>query len=142
MEPNPIQNDARKARRRRQIGADAACVRCGLTNLECLIPTKRSLLEAHHVAGNAHDEALTVPLCRNCHAILTEGQRDAGVDMLPQPTVLHRIAAALASLAVFFADHAATCRTWATELRFLAAGLDADYPAWRTLDAARIGVPR
>jgi len=139
MEPNPIQNDARKARRRRQIGADAACVRCGLTNLECLIPTKRSLLEAHHVAGNAHDEALTVPLCRNCHAVLTDAQRDAGVDMLPQSTVLHRIAAALASLAVFFADLAVTCRIWASQLGLLAAGLDTAFPEWRALTVAQIG---
>jgi hypothetical protein len=141
MEANPIRNDARKARRSRLLGPDAACVRCGLTNQECLIPTKRSLFEAHHVAGNAHDDRLTVPLCRNCHAVLTEGQRDAGVDFLPQPTVLHRIAAALASLAVFFADLAATCLRWSTQLGLLVDGFDAEFPAWRTLAAAQIGAP-
>src|SRR4051812_43689105 len=116
MEPSPIQNDARKARRSRQLGANAACVRCGLTTQEALIPTKRSLLEAHHVAVQAHDDALTVPLCRNCHAIVTEAQRDAGVDFRPQPTILHRIAAALASLGVFFLGLGGTYQTWAGQL--------------------------
>jgi hypothetical protein len=141
MEANPIHNDARKARRSRLLGPDAACARCGLTNQEFLIPTKRSILEAHHVVGNAHDDALVAPLCRNCHAVLTERQRDAGVDFRPQPTVLHRIAAALTSLAVFLIDLGATCRAWASQLAALANGLDAAFPEWRALGVAQIGAP-
>ena len=84
MTPDPIRTDARRARRVRALAPDAACVLCCVTTLEALIAADRTLLEAHHACGRANDPALTVPVCRNCHAVLTEGQRAAGAS-LAQP---------------------------------------------------------
>jgi hypothetical protein len=131
MERNPIRNDARRTRRIREVGPHTCCVRCGTTTPETLIAARRSLLEHHHVVGRAHDDGLTVPLCRNCHAVLTEAQRDAGVDLTPPPTILHQLAAILAGLAYFFADLGRLCAAWATRLGEAAAGFDAAYPGWR-----------
>jgi hypothetical protein len=137
MERNPIHNDARRTRRARDIGHDAACVRCGTADPETLIAARRTLLEAHHVVGRAHDDRLTVPLCRNCHAILTEAQRTAGIDLTPPPTLLHQLAAVLAGLGGFFADVARLCVALAAGVTGFARGLDADYPGWRSQPWAR-----
>lgn len=135
--PDPIRTDARRTRRARRIGPDAACARCGLATPETLIAADRSILEAHHVCGRANDSGLTVPLCRNCHAVATEGQRAAGATFAAPPTVLHQIAAALASFFAFLADLAERGMAWAGALASLSTELDAAYPAWRDLPAAR-----
>lgn len=134
--PDPIRTDARRTRRACRFGPDAACARCGLTTPETLTAVDRSILEAHHVCGRAND-GLTVPVCRNCHAVLTEGQRAAGATFAAPPTVLHQIAAALASFFAFLADLAERGMAWAGALSALSAELDDAYPAWRSLPSAR-----
>lgn len=133
MERNPIANDRRHARRTRRLPPDAACARCGTTTPEALTLVDRSLLEAHHVVTKAHDGTLTLPLCLNCHRILTEGQARAGVTFAPQSTIPERIAAILTALSAFFADLSASLALWAASLTAFVATLDAAPIEWRTL---------
>ncbi len=137
MSADPIGTAARRARRERRFGSGAACVRCGIAEPETLIATRRTLLEAHHVCGRANDDGLAVPVCRNCHAILTESQQAAGVRFTPPPTSLHQIAAALVSLFAFIVELGERGMNWARALFDLASELDAAYPAWRDLPSAR-----
>ncbi len=46
-----------------------------------LRPVTRRFLEAHHVLGLANDPDLTLALCFNCHALITEWLHQAGVSM-------------------------------------------------------------
>lgn len=141
MTTNPIMTAVRHARRERRFDPDAACVRCGITTPETLIPAKRPFLEAHHVCGQAHDAALTVPVCRNCHAILTERQHAAGLDFHAPPTLLHQIAAALTSFFTFLHAMCERGMQWTAALSDLIADLDTAYPAWRNLPNAKaVGV--
>lgn len=136
MTADPIATSGRRTRREQRFGPDAACARCGITTLETLVPLRRRVLEAHHVCGRANDAALTVPVCRNCHAILTEGQQAAGVTFATPPTILHQIAAALASLFAMLHELCERGMDWAYALSELASELDRTYPAWRDLPSA------
>lgn len=137
MIPDPIKTDARRARRARVFGPGAACARCGIATPETLVAANRTILEAHHAWGRANDGALMVPVCRNCHAILTEGQRAAGASLGPPPTLLHQIAAALASFFAFLRDVGDRGVAWVAALSDLIADLDRAFPAWRDLPSAR-----
>ncbi len=137
MNSDPIKTDARRGRRARSLGHEAACARCGITTPETLVTANRTILEAHHVCGRANDEGLTVPLCRNCHAILTEGQRAAGATLTQPPTLLHQVAAALSSLFVFLRDVGERGPAWVAAISNLIADLDRAFPAWRNLPSAR-----
>lgn len=135
--PNPMKTAARRARRANRFEAHAACVRCGITTLETLVPLKRRFLEDHHVCGQANDAALTVPVCRNCHAVLTERQQAAGVTFATPPTILHQIAAALESLFAFLYELCERGMGWVAALSGLIEDLDSVYPEWRRLPHAR-----
>ena len=127
---DPIASEARRAKRGRLLGDNAACVLCGLANIDALTAVSRSLLEAHHVVGHANDAELTVPLCRNCHAELTEGYRDAGVPLNRPPTLLHQLAAVLRSLAAFLQAIGCKLADWAERLIHFLERLDAAVPDW------------
>ena len=86
MRADPIGNDVRKLRRARRLGPGAACVICGEANRDQLKRMSRSLLERHHLAGRANDPELTVVVCLNHHARLSEAQRDSGVDLHEDPS--------------------------------------------------------
>ena len=116
MQPNPMQNDARRARREQELGPDAVCVLCGESDPHALLSVKRSLIEQHHVLNRANESAITVPLCRNCHAKVTERLRAAGVPNQPPPTFLERLVAILRALGVFFRDLAEACIKYADQL--------------------------
>lgn len=137
MDVNPIATTGRRARRERRFGPDAACTRCGITTMETLVYVKRRFLEDHHVCGRANNAALTMPVCRNCHAVLTERQQAAGVTFTPPPTILHQIAAALTSLFAMLHELCERGMDWAHALSRLATDLDGTYPAWRDLPSAR-----
>lgn len=79
---------------------------------------------------------LTVPVCRNCHAILTEGQHAAGVTFDAPPTLLHQIAAAFSALFTFLYEMCERGMQWADALHDLVSDLDSAYPAWRNLPNA------
>lgn len=137
MERDPIKNDARAERRARRLGPDAACVMCGVATPEVLTLAERTLLERHHVAVRAHDGALTVPVCLNCHRVLTEGQLRAGVSFAPEGTVPERLAALLLALGVFLCQLGESVLLWAERTLEFVAGLDRDYPDWRGKEWAR-----
>lgn len=134
---DPIRTATRHTYREHRFRPNAACVRCGITTLETLVPVRRALLEAHHVCTRASDEGLTVPVCRNCHAVLTEGQRATGVTFDVPPTLLHQIAAALESLFAFLYELCERGMDWVAALSGLIEDLDSDYPEWRQLPNAR-----
>lgn len=138
MERNPIKNDARAERRARRLGPDAACVLCGVSTPEALTLAKSTLLEWHHVAVRAHDDAFTVPVCLNCHRILTEGQLRAGVTFAPQVTLPERLAALLLAVGIFLSQLGEIVQLWAERAVEFVAGLDHDYPEWRGKAWARV----
>lgn len=137
MQPHPMQNDARRARREQQLGPDAVCVKCGEADPWALISEKRSLLEQHHVLNRAHDASLTVPLCRNCHAKLTEEYRKAGASTKAAPTWPERLVAILRAVGVFLRSLGEACLRYAERLLDFIAALDARGGSWRTMPEAQ-----
>lgn len=97
MNDNVIRRDARHARRRRALGADAACA-CGETDARCLVETDESIqcygchareagrsdAEQHHVAGR-HNLAATVAVPNNEHRIASDMQQDWPTQTLLNP---------------------------------------------------------
>ncbi len=137
MEKNPVQNDARRARREEQLGPDAVCVLCGEPDLSALMSVERVLIEQHHALNRAYESAVTVPLCRNCHAKVTEQLQAAGVPNRPPPSLLERLAAILRALGLFFRSLGDACLRYANLLLDLVRGLDARFRSWRTIEAAK-----
>lgn len=68
MERNPIQNDARRARRKRRRGP--ICLICG-----------GPANQQHHVVGRKNDPELMADLCDRCHEAQHELLRTVGVSM-------------------------------------------------------------
>lgn len=133
MSGDPIGDDLRGLRRQRRLGPGAACVICGETNLALLRRVRRSLLEQHHLGGEANDPELTVVVCRNHHAVLTEAGRGSGIvlDRRAERSSPERLEAVLLGLADFFELLARTLRQWAVELATTVRRLDAGWPEWR-----------
>ena len=128
---DPIAKETRLVKRQRVLGDDPACVLCGLTTIASLIAVSRDVLEAHHIVGHANDEALTAPLCRNCHAEVTDGYRDAGVSLNRPPTLLHKLVAILRALGAMLTAVGQKCAAWAEALAQLVQRLDVFFPTWR-----------
>jgi hypothetical protein len=131
---DPLANETRRAKREQLLGEDAACVMCGLANIDSLTLVERSLLEAHHLVGRANDGELTAPLCRNHHAEITEGYRDVGVPLNQPPTFLHRLAAILRALGRMLTAVGQKLSAWAETLIRLIDRLDAELRSWRTVE--------
>ena len=110
----------RGARLLKRFGPDAACAWCGESRLHLL-------LEFHHPAGRAHDPDLTIILCRNCHAIASEGQHCGAVPMKAQADILARQIARHRALAAFYRDAADSEERAAEDLRDFADSLDAKH---------------
>ncbi len=130
-----IANLARKEHRQRRLGEHAACASCGISDPPALTRQRRTMIERHHAAGRANDDDLTVILCRNCHAVATEGQRDTGADLShgEDRHPFERFEAALRSLAAFLAQLARAMLTWADTLAAHMTAFDAELPQWRTI---------
>ena len=92
----------RRARRQRRLGPDAHCALCPERNIDSLIQVTQSILEEHHIAGEAHDGTATVVLCRNCHARVTAKQVDLGMSFGKSESLLETAVAILKSLAALF----------------------------------------
>jgi hypothetical protein len=139
QEPDPIQNEARRARQARRLPPNAACALCGETDpavlrQASLQPSTLGLLQMHHVLGEANDEEVVVCLCLTCHAKATAAQLDAGA--LPfgrAPTCLERIVYAMRSLGSFFQLIADWCRRCADQIASVVRSLDEHLPNWRGL---------
>lgn len=107
-EPDPIQNEARRARRVRRLPPDAACALCGepdpaTLRQDSFLPSTLKLLQRHHVLAEANDEEVVVCLCLTCHAKATAAQQDvAAIPPGRAPTDLERLALSMRSLSSFF----------------------------------------
>jgi hypothetical protein len=132
---DPIGRDARKSRRDRRLGSNAACVVCGKQNPVALMRVNRSLLEEHHVAGRANDDLLVAIICRNCHAVLSEGQRDSSLELCHanERTSLEQLESVLLGLSDFFDQLGQSMRQRADELDQIISQLDHNHPDWRNL---------
>jgi hypothetical protein len=142
---NPAKTAARRANRGRALGTSTWCVLCPPTNPVtdpmALIALPRNaipstLFEEHHVLGRRNSLDATVTLCRNHHALLHEGYREAGALLKKQPSVLHVLDVVLRALAVFLRALADSFDQWGATLEPFTDQLDAHYPGWRTLDGA------
>jgi hypothetical protein len=124
----PIRTAAREMRRLERLGdGPLVCVLCEYVDPVALIPVTEewlrakgvpsSLFEDDHVVGRAHDPKFIFPICRNCHAVLTEDRLRAGVSMRPAPDQNTRDVLRLEGLAVFHEKTAEALRRWAAEKR-------------------------
>lgn len=107
----PSNADARLERIYRRLGTrEPVCVTCGENNPYCL--------EAHHIAGQAHHDDTAV-LCRNCHRIATDPQKDREHVHAPENDAI-RLGHYLCGLADLLALIAASLRSFGQK----ALGLD------------------
>jgi hypothetical protein len=132
--PDPIGADLRRVSASRRITAGSTCVTCGEAD-PLVLKSGRSVLEAHHLAGRANDADMTADVCLNCHRKLTDAQRNSGVPLAadPQRSLLERLVGWLRGLAVFCQHLAQNLLDTAHQLERCIAGLDREYPAWRSL---------
>jgi hypothetical protein len=132
MDRDPIRSQMRRARKRRLLPPDAACVDCGEHNPEALIRINRSVLEGDHALGEAIAPEVVLPRCRNCHAVKSARERCAGVELererLTDP--LRRAIAWLTAVALCFEQLAKSALDLAEQLRRLLAFLDARLSDW------------
>ena len=132
FEKDPFANDARRNRRQARLGDDPTCVMCGYSKPEALVAGPSGLLEKHHALGAANDPGLTMWVCRNCHAELTEGQRDAGVALdRGERHPLERIEAFLRAIADLLMRIADAAWKLAERLTGFMTQLDDTIPGWR-----------
>jgi hypothetical protein len=98
---NPLRTLRRRAQRLERLGSEHAfCLRCGCSEPMVLRPVTRSFLEQHHVVGLVNDADLTLALCFNCHALITERLHQAGVSMTREPDGIKFAANVFRALAV------------------------------------------
>ena len=131
--PDPAANDRRQTTRRKRLGRDAACVLCGAQRPEVLI------LERHHTALVENEPAVEVILCKNCHAVVQESLRRAGVvEWEPvADTFVERQVAMLRGEADFLQLLAESRRTAADRVGAFVLRLDKELPAWREWSEAQ-----
>ena len=122
-DPDPIGRDLTRTRAERRLPDGARCALCGERDGEVLAERRaksvsRSVLEAHHVAGQANDPDLTVTLCLNCHQRFSARMPTRGMDLLldPDRSVPERLVAVLRGLALLFEQLAASLTDWARQL--------------------------
>ena len=125
--PDPAANDRRQATRRRRLGRDAACILCGARHLDVLIQ------ERQHIALVENEPAVDVVLCKNCHAVVQESLRRAGVvEWEPvADTFVERQVSMLRGEADFLQLLAESRRTAADRVEALVLRLDKELSAWR-----------
>lgn len=128
---DPVGEAVREQRRHERHGENPSCVLCGLDDPRALVPADPRLIEEDHLTGRQRDPDLTVSVCRNCHAILTEERRDAGIPMHPGSNLLEELARKLHSLGLFLGRLSDAALTWSDTLWELVERLDRDCPKWR-----------
>lgn len=121
--PDPIGRDLTRARSKRRLEPDAACLLCAERDPEVLgehpgAQVPASVLEAHHLAGRANDAELTVVLCLNHHRMMSTRMPGFGVALSADADRVkqERLVSLLRGLAVFFEQLAAALMRWAHDL--------------------------
>ena len=125
MDRDPTRTAAREARRRKRLGPNTVCVRCGEVRPEAL--------EVHHPAGHAHDPGRKSNRCRNCHSVVSEAQARGDVELAPQRNVLDRAIARHRALAVDTRDAAEAEDRAAAKLEEFRTFLNDELPDWPKL---------
>jgi hypothetical protein len=109
----PIRTIPRALRRRKRLGPHSVCAICGYCDPVALIPVRldwlrstnvrlpHTLLEGDHTVGRRNDCDLISPICRNCHAELTEIRTQMGISMKRQPNPHLRIAVRFEAQAIY-----------------------------------------
>ena len=136
VDKNPIQTAGRRRRRQERFGMlSPVCILCVYPHLEALAAVKpdwlkqhgipedvvNRFLEEHHIDGRRHDPELVVPLCLNCHRVVTEGLLQAGVSMRHEKDPIAWLALMMDAEAVFFELFAESQRRKAELLRTIPA---------------------
>ena len=94
MNKRELDRERRKQRALERLGTNnPRCPFCGIN--------EPLAMELHHVAGRAFDDKL-VPVCRNCHRVLSDWQKDHPPALAEPPSDLERTVHALFGLADMF----------------------------------------
>jgi hypothetical protein len=94
--PSMPDRETRERQAQRRLGSEnPACCHCGNSDWRTL--------ELHHIAGQAFDD-LTVILCKNCHAALSDAQSDHPPMVDDTPTKFDKIGRSLVNFADFSAQ--------------------------------------
>jgi hypothetical protein len=106
---NNYEQERRKQRALQRLGtANPHCVYCGQSDWRCL--------ELHHILQKRYGDE-TVIMCRNCHQMLSDDQRDHPPPLTKEePCLLERVGHFLLGLAGFFATLADWCRDYGKQL--------------------------
>jgi hypothetical protein len=123
VDRDPTKTAVREARRRKLLGSHPVCVRC--------CEDRPEAFQWHHTGGREHDPDRESLRCRNCHAVVSEGQRRADVDLTPQANPLDREIARLRAVAVDLRDAGDAEDRAAARLEKYRASLDAKPPERR-----------
>jgi hypothetical protein len=108
MDQLELNRERRKQRALERLGTNSPhCLFCGIDD--------PLVMELHHVAGRAFDD-VSVPVCRNCHRILSDQQKDHPVSVGDRPNDLERVGHALLGLADMFELLVSWLREHATKL--------------------------
>ena len=110
---HPLKSARRRAQRLEKLlvkaGDSPICVFCGCSEPMLLRPVlkdfyekHRHIFERHHVFGRCLDVHTTLSLCLNCHALITEGFLQAGVEMKREPNPIRFAAMIFRAMAVHF----------------------------------------
>ena len=116
MDADATATAVRQRRIAERIGGSAVCYFCGYRNPVALMRRNRTLLQADHIYGRERNRELTVAMCRNCHAEITEDRRCEGIPMRRERDPIERSAYMLAARAVFLEKDAKTMRKLAADL--------------------------
>ena len=94
MDKLELNRERRRQRALERLGTNSPrCPFCGFDN--------PLALELHHIAGEAFDGKMA-PVCRNCHRVLSDWQKDHPACIGDPPNDLERVAHALLGLADMF----------------------------------------
>jgi hypothetical protein len=112
-EEREIAREKRQRQRFEKLGfPEPRCIFCGVDDVRCL--------ELHHIAGRGHSDDVW-PVCRNCHAVLTDFQGDHPPKDAPPDNVLEIIGRFLLGVADFLEMLITRCRDYGETLIRMAA---------------------
>jgi len=98
---HPLRTARRKRQRLEKLGCEHPfCLLCGCLEPMLLRRVTRRFLELHHVVSRHRDRALTLALCFNCHALVTENLHQAGVTMARETDLVEFYRSTYRALAV------------------------------------------
>jgi len=139
MNEDAIRNAARKSRRTSKVPPGTTCFLCGESDPEVLIKVGRTILDFHHLAGEANDPHIGGYLCPTCHRKRQIELANAGIVLTRRPrNLLEVIAAVLTGVGQTLKAVGEHLLAYAEQLCAFIVALDAGWPQWRTLPEAQL----